>query len=455
MGVVAVGRVVGVVGLVVAAGTLGGCATRSEGALADGAASVSDDGDEPGGTVDRGEPDPDVEDAIEATQAVESADLSMQVQFGPQSFEIDGEWNDDGVGSSTARSDDGQGGEIELEVRADGETGWLTTDQPSFVAEMPDDVTWVEAPFDELVDAGIVSELEMTWDPLLFLHGLRSVTDEGVESVEGDDVRVLAGAIDYDATYDEASPAEQARMDVALTLHQGDVDFDARIGIDDDGRIRTLEYDITFSAPGADPDDDGASIPVRVSMLARSFDHEVSPPEPPDPDETVAAAEVPGALGQLGTSRNRSTSETTPTTGPTSDDDVPDPEGVIDRGPPSDPAPPPADTPPYALEVTTLIEGEGGEAGEGDTVIVHYVGLTADGTVIDSSWSVGQVFPLTDLGDAPVIQGWNSGLIGAREGERLRLVMGAELGYGSQGSGDIPPGAPLAFEIDVVQVVPG
>jgi peptidylprolyl isomerase len=426
---------------VLAGAVLGGCASRTESALSAGAASpVPEDLEQV------------VEDAIVATSGVGSADLSWRFQFGPQSFEIEGELDDDGVGRSTGRTDSG-GGSVALEVRSDGETAWVTTDAPAFVAELPDGVSWVEAPYDDLLDAGIMEEIEATWDPLLFLHGLRSVREEEGVGAQGDVVRLLQGTVDYDAVYEAASRSEQSRMDVALNLHQGDVVFEAEIGIDDDGRIRTLDYDITFSVPGVDADVPGASIPVRVSLFVRSFEQEVSPPEPPDPGDTIAAADVPGALDQVGSRRDRTTTTTRPPSDEDEDEDAVADE-VLDREPP-DPLPPDAATAPDALEVTTLIEGRGDPAEAGDTVIVHYVGKTADGDVVDSSWELGQPFPVESLGDAPVIEGWNEGLIGVREGERRRLVMGSDLAYGPTGGGEIPPGAPLAFEIDVVEIVPG
>jgi peptidylprolyl isomerase len=129
---------------------------------------------------------------------------------------------------------------------------------------------------------------------------------------------------------------------------------------------------------------------------------------------------------------------------------------VLARQPPV-PADAPADTPKDAVNVETLIEGEGGEGAKaGDTVTVHYVGVLSDGTQFDESWSGGQTFDVAPLGQASVIDGWNEGLIGAKIGERRRLVLGSDKAYGSTGSqdGSIPPDSPLAFEIDVVDIKP-
>lgn len=119
-----------------------------------------------------------------------------------------------------------------------------------------------------------------------------------------------------------------------------------------------------------------------------------------------------------------------------------------------DTEPPPEDTAPDALDISTLVEGQGDGAAAGDTVVVHYVGKTADGTVFDCSWDAagtGESFPVT-LGQGMVIPGWDEGLIGAKAGERRHLVIGSENAYGSQGNGPIPPDAPLAFDVDIVEV---
>jgi FKBP-type peptidyl-prolyl cis-trans isomerase len=125
---------------------------------------------------------------------------------------------------------------------------------------------------------------------------------------------------------------------------------------------------------------------------------------------------------------------------------------VLAREPPV-PANAAADTPPDAVKVETLIEGQGEGAAAGDTVTVHYVGVLGDGTEFDQSWSGGQPFAVENLGQASVIAGWNEGLVGAKIGERRRLEIGSDKAYGATGNPPtIPANAPLAFEIDVVDI---
>jgi hypothetical protein len=112
------------------------------------------------------------------------------------------------------------------------------------------------------------------------------------------------------------------------------------------------------------------------------------------------------------------------------------------------------DVAPDALDVTTLIDGEGPGAEVGDLVVAHYAGVLADGTPFDDSWSRQQPFEL-QLGAGMVITGWDEGLVGAQAGERRRLVIGYENAYGAQGRPPtIPPEATLVFEIDIVAIIP-
>jgi peptidylprolyl isomerase len=129
-------------------------------------------------------------------------------------------------------------------------------------------------------------------------------------------------------------------------------------------------------------------------------------------------------------------------------------EQVLARDAPT-PAPPPADTAADALEVTTVIEGEGDGAAAGDIVTAHYAGVLSDGTVFDESWSTGQTIPVT-LGTGGVIAGWDEGLVGAKIGERRHLVIGSDNAYGAEGRPPaIPANAPLAFDVDIVDIQPG
>ncbi|HLU27833.1 MAG TPA: FKBP-type peptidyl-prolyl cis-trans isomerase [Glycomyces sp.] len=110
--------------------------------------------------------------------------------------------------------------------------------------------------------------------------------------------------------------------------------------------------------------------------------------------------------------------------------------------------------PPTELFVADVVEGSGAEAAAGDSVSVHYAGFHwTNGAQFDASWDRGSSFDVTPLGSAPVIQGWNDGLVGAKVGDRRLLVLPPELGYGAAGAGGvIGPNETLVFVVDVVAI---
>jgi FKBP-type peptidyl-prolyl cis-trans isomerase len=104
------------------------------------------------------------------------------------------------------------------------------------------------------------------------------------------------------------------------------------------------------------------------------------------------------------------------------------------------------------LHIETLQKGEGDVAANGKNVSVHYTGTLSDGTVFDSSIPRGEPFTFT-LGAGQVIRGWDIGVFGMKVGEKRKLTIPPELGYGADGfPGVIPPNATLVFEVELVGV---
>ena len=55
-----------------------------------------------------------------------------------------------------------------------------------------------------------------------------------------------------------------------------------------------------------------------------------------------------------------------------------------------------------------------------------------------------------------MIKGWDEGLVGLCKGAKAKLVLPPAMGYGDSGAGaDIPGGATLNFDVEVVAVLPG
>jgi FKBP-type peptidyl-prolyl cis-trans isomerase FkpA len=106
---------------------------------------------------------------------------------------------------------------------------------------------------------------------------------------------------------------------------------------------------------------------------------------------------------------------------------------------------------PSGLYVEEQEAGTGETASAGDRVSVHYAGWLPDGTQFDSS---RQRAPFDFvLGEGMVIQGWDEGVAGMREGGRRKLVIPPHLGYGPGGIGGvIPPNATLVFDVELLRV---
>ena len=103
------------------------------------------------------------------------------------------------------------------------------------------------------------------------------------------------------------------------------------------------------------------------------------------------------------------------------------------------------------LRYYDIVEGDGATAEEGNTVTVNYTGWLTDNVKFDSSIDSGVPFPFT-LGTGAVIPGWEEGVLGMKVGGIRQLVIPAALGYGDTGSGIIPPGATLVFEVELMDV---
>ncbi|MEU7525391.1 FKBP-type peptidyl-prolyl cis-trans isomerase [Saccharothrix sp. NPDC042600] len=104
------------------------------------------------------------------------------------------------------------------------------------------------------------------------------------------------------------------------------------------------------------------------------------------------------------------------------------------------------------LLVKDLTEGTGAEIKQGGAAEVHYVLATfRDRKTREASWDAGKPLELENIGQARVIQGWNEGLIGLKEGGRRLLVVPPDKGY-PDGKGSIAPGETLIFVVDAVKV---
>jgi len=103
------------------------------------------------------------------------------------------------------------------------------------------------------------------------------------------------------------------------------------------------------------------------------------------------------------------------------------------------------------LIVVDIEVGSGKEAKAGDTAIMHYTGTLDDGTKFDSSVDRGDPLEFT-LGTGMVIAGWDEGIPGMKVGGKRKLTIPSEMAYGDAGTGPIPGGATLHFDVELVGI---
>lgn len=105
-----------------------------------------------------------------------------------------------------------------------------------------------------------------------------------------------------------------------------------------------------------------------------------------------------------------------------------------------------------SLQIEKLVAGNGAPAKKGRTVTVHYTGWLTTGEKFDSSVDRKEPFQFV-LGAKQVIGGWDQGVATMVVGDKVKLTIPPELGYGRGGyPGAIPPNATLVFEVELLAV---
>ncbi len=103
------------------------------------------------------------------------------------------------------------------------------------------------------------------------------------------------------------------------------------------------------------------------------------------------------------------------------------------------------------LVFLSLKDGKGASPAATDTVKVHYRGTFPDGREFDSSYKRGEPtsFPLNR-----VIKCWTEGVQRIKVGGKARLTCPSAIAYGERGAGggEIPPGAVLQFEVELIGI---
>ncbi|MDR2580494.1 MAG: FKBP-type peptidyl-prolyl cis-trans isomerase [Fibromonadaceae bacterium] len=103
------------------------------------------------------------------------------------------------------------------------------------------------------------------------------------------------------------------------------------------------------------------------------------------------------------------------------------------------------------LQYIVLTQGSGKLAKEGDNLSVHYTGTFLDGTKFDSS--VDRNLPLSvSLGTTRLISGWVEMLYLMKKGDRVKVWVPSNLGYGEVGNQVVPGNSLLVFEMELLAI---
>lgn len=104
------------------------------------------------------------------------------------------------------------------------------------------------------------------------------------------------------------------------------------------------------------------------------------------------------------------------------------------------------------LQIEKLVAGSGAAPRKGQLVTVHYTGWLTTGEKFDSSVDRDEPFSFV-LGARQVIGGWDQGVATMVVGDKVKLTIPPELGYGAGGyPGAIPPNATLVFDVELLAI---
>ena len=105
---------------------------------------------------------------------------------------------------------------------------------------------------------------------------------------------------------------------------------------------------------------------------------------------------------------------------------------------------------PSSIQYQIIKEANGPKPGPTSKVTAHYRGALLDGKEFDSSFKRNQPFT---AGLTQLIKGWQEVLPMMPVGSTWRLWIPSDLAYGDYGTGGIPGGATLVFDIELLEIV--
>jgi FKBP-type peptidyl-prolyl cis-trans isomerase FklB len=105
---------------------------------------------------------------------------------------------------------------------------------------------------------------------------------------------------------------------------------------------------------------------------------------------------------------------------------------------------------PNGIQYQVIKQGDGPKPSLSSKVKAHYRGALLDGKEFDSSFKRNQPFT---AGLTQLIKGWQDVLPLMPVGSTWRLWIPSDLAYGDNGTGGIPGGATLVFDIELIEIL--
>lgn len=106
------------------------------------------------------------------------------------------------------------------------------------------------------------------------------------------------------------------------------------------------------------------------------------------------------------------------------------------------------------IYLTVIEEGDGSIIKDGKLVSMHYRAMFPNGYEFESTYDRKESMTFIYGEALQVIQGINIGLKGRKEGDKLKIFISSQLGFGEKGSiaGIVPPFTTLIYEIEIKKV---
>ena len=103
------------------------------------------------------------------------------------------------------------------------------------------------------------------------------------------------------------------------------------------------------------------------------------------------------------------------------------------------------------VKVQIQSQGDGNESKKGDLLTLHYTGMLENGQTFDSSYDRNS--PITFiLGEENVIKGFDTGVTGMKVGEKRKITIPPDLGYGEIEFAGIPANSVLIYEVELLSI---